>query len=316
MESEHRRIELRFTVDDGHEIAATLHLPARVPPGAPLIVGLPGAGYARGYFDLPELGYSQAAHLIAQDRLLLAIDHLGAGESSITPYEVSSLEAVAAAGDQAAKQAIAGLRAGLWSEAVVPGAVVGCGQSMGGHIAVAMQAWHRSFDALVVLGSGMLRTNVPDRPGVIPPAIPQNAEGEEISAALAAQVDWPWLFHWEGSAPDLVATDVAAGMPVRHTPPPWGSIGIPGFAFGLTKPGKMLPLTAMIDVPVLIGMGERDVTLSPAEELATFTASDDLAAIRVRNMAHMHNFADSREVLWRRIDAFVDRIATDFVSSP
>ena len=309
MESEHRRIELRFTVDDGHEIAATLHLPAQVQPGAPLIVGLPGAGYARGYFDLPEAGYSHAEHLIAQGKLLLAIDHLGAGTSSTPPHSVSTLEAVAAAGDQAVRQALAGLREGRWSHPVTPGAVIGCGQSMGGHIAVAMQAWHRSFDAIVVLGSGMLRTNVPDRPSYTPPVIPEGATGEEISAAMAAQVDWPWLFHWEGSAPDLVAADIAAGMPIRHTPPAWGSIGIPGFAFSLTKPGKMLPLTAMVDVPVLIGMGERDVTLSPAEELATFTASDDLSAIRVKDMAHMHNFADTRMRLWRRIDAFVEQVA-------
>ncbi|RVT94719.1 alpha/beta hydrolase [Sphingomonas crocodyli] len=305
MESEHRRIEMRMKVDGGYEIAATLHRPAKVAAGAPLIVGLPGAGYARGYFDLPQAGYSQAEHLVARGTMLLAIDHLGAGDSSIPPHDVTTLEAVAAAGDQAVKRALADLRA----DAITPGVVIGCGQSMGGHIAVAMQAWHRSFDAIIVLGSGMLRTNVPDRPGTPPPVIPEGAEGAEISAALAAQVDWPWLFHWEDSAPDLVAADLACGMPVRHTASSWASTGIPGLAFNLTKPGKLLPLTAMVDVPVLVGMGERDVTLSPAEELATFTASDDLSAIRVRNMAHMHNFADTRMQLWRRIDAFVVQVA-------
>ena len=320
MESEHRRIELRFTVDGGHEIAATLHLPDRVHPRAPLIVGLPGGGYGRGYFDLPKAGYSQAAHHAGRGMLTVAFDHLGTGDSSVPPMSETTIEAVAAVGHQALTAFLTKLRAGSIAvdvPPVAPAAVIGCGQSMGGHVAVAMQTFHRSFDAVAALGTGMVRTNTPLPPGTPPLDIPDGIDAAALGALLTAQIDWRWLCHWEhADAADLIDEDMVHGFPRHSTAPTWGSVPFPGFAPSLAMPGAVLPMTERIDVPVLIGMGERDVTSAPAEELTAFPASPDIAAIRVSEMAHMHNFAPTRAVMWRRIDAFVGQVAADFVPSP
>ncbi|WP_071059635.1 hypothetical protein [Parafrankia soli] len=64
-------------------------------PGVPVLVGLPGGGYARRYFDLPEPGYSQAEHHVHRGAVVVMVDHLGVGESSVPPTEVTDLPTVA-----------------------------------------------------------------------------------------------------------------------------------------------------------------------------------------------------------------------------
>jgi hypothetical protein len=66
---------------------------------------------------------------------------------------------------------------------------------------------------------------------------------------------------------------------------------------------------AAVDVPVLVGMGERDFCQDPLRELAAFQSARDLAQFVVPRMAHMHNFAGTRALLWRRIDAFIAQVA-------
>jgi len=44
-------------------------------------------------------------------------------------------------------------------------------------------------------------------------------------------------------------------------------------------------------------------------ELAAFQSARDLAQFVAPKMAHMHNFAGTRELLWKRIDAFVAQVA-------
>jgi pimeloyl-ACP methyl ester carboxylesterase len=56
-----------------------------------------------------------------------------------------------------------------------------------------------------------------------------------------------------------------------------------------------------IEVPVLIGVGERDVCPNPWAEPAAYSRSGDIALLVVPRMAHMHNFAPTRELLWQRI---------------
>ena len=43
---------------------------------------MPGAGYSRRYFDLPEPGYSEALYHNRRGTIVVALDHLGVGESS------------------------------------------------------------------------------------------------------------------------------------------------------------------------------------------------------------------------------------------
>jgi hypothetical protein len=83
----------------------------------------------------------------------------------------------------------------------------------------------------------------------------------------------------------------------------------PGFATSLVLPGIMAAEAATVDAPVLVAMGERDVCRAPIEELAAFSSASDLALLVVPRMAHMHNFAGTRGLLWARLDAFIGQVA-------
>jgi pimeloyl-ACP methyl ester carboxylesterase len=208
------------------------------------------------------------------------------------------------------------LRAGTLAPdvpACEPRVVVGAGQSLGGHVLAGMQAFHRTFDGVAMLGSSMVGTYLPPRPDAAPFAVPDGASPLEAAMAGLAQADWPWIFHWDPE-PDsagaaLVAADLAGGVPARRIAPPWGSTTYPGFSAEMMLPGAMAEPVARIDVPVLLARGERDVCYPPAEEVASFTAATDVSLYSVPRMAHMHNFAATRAVLWRRLDEFVAHVA-------
>lgn len=67
----------------------------------------------------------------------------------------------------------------------------------------------------------------------------------------------------------------------------------------------------MIDVPVLTGMAERDTVPTPLNELAAFKKATDVSVFIVPRMAHMHNFASTRKLLWERLDGWSRMVARE-----
>lgn len=317
---------------DRWEIAASVYLPAEdARPARPAaLVVMPGGGYGRRYFDLPGPCGSQAEHHARRGTVVVAIDHLGTGDSSIPPTEVTTLATVAAASHAAVTEVLGRLRQGTLAPGVPPvdlAAVVGAGQSLGGHAVAVMQANHRTFDGVALLGSSMICTTMPVRPGAPAVVIPDGATPEQASALALAGTDWNWVWHWPdtlaagaSAGPDdlaspgpddlasLVAADIAAGLPARRTAPPWGSLTYPGYGASMMRPGVVADEAARIDVPVLLATGERDVCRPPAEEVGAFTAARDISVFVVPRMAHMHNFAATRALLWERLDGFVTHV--------
>jgi pimeloyl-ACP methyl ester carboxylesterase len=297
------------------ELAATVSLPAAnaLPDRPAVLVALPGAGYNRRYFDIPEAGYSEAAYHNRLGTVVVTVDHLGVGESSIPPFEVTTMEVVAGANHAAVTSILDRLRLGTLGpsvRAIEPACVVGAGQSMGGHVLAGMQAYHRTFDGVAMLGSSMVCTTMPRGPGRPEVSIPAGASAQEAAALVTQETDWRFAFFWEDVPESLVETDIAGGHPLRQTAPVWGSITWPGLATALVLPGAVASEAARIDVPVLVAMGERDLCRKPLEELAAFTSATDLAVTVVPRMAHMHNFAGTRRRMWDRIDAFIAQVTT------
>jgi len=294
---------------DGHDGACHLAATVFVPPSverAPVLALLPGGGYNRRYFDLP--GFSQARHHTGQGTIVITMDYLGAGDSSVPPFEVSDLPTVAASTHAGIEDLIGRLRCGTLAGGYEPieiAEVIGAGQSLGGHAIVGTQAHHRTFDAIAVLGCSMAGTTCPTRPASGPAA-----GGSDRAVGQLAGVDFPWVFHWD--EPDLpadlaalIAADIEAGLPARHTPPPWGTSSYPGFSMLGMQDDAFTDLAAAVDVPVLFATGERDVCRPAQQEKAMFRNAPSVEVFTGTRMAHMHNFAASREDLWRRLDAFV-----------
>jgi len=99
------RVDVSAAAGTGEQlaVAATVLLPDGL-VGAPeeprtVVVGFPGGGYNRRYYDLDipgHDGYSQARYHLARGQVFVACDHLGVGDSD-TPACPLDYDAVARA---------------------------------------------------------------------------------------------------------------------------------------------------------------------------------------------------------------------------
>jgi hypothetical protein len=296
-------------------IAATVFAPDPLPASPTVVFALPGGGYARGYFDLHfpgHAGYSQAAHHVARGVVFVAMDHLGVGDSSTEANDSLRIEDIADANHAAVVEVLVRLRAGTLAAglpALQPGFVVGTGQSMGGGVTIIMQGRHRSYDAIAPMGYSPVHTSLPQRD----PALRELGKAifahftrttplEQLSVPHTAEriPDFLYPFHCEDVPRDIVEADLAGGYPVREQPPRWGSATLPRCVVGMMGPGYVAAEAAAIDVPVFLGFGERDVSEAPSREPSMFPKSGDVTSYVVPDMAHMHNFASTRRLLWER----------------
>jgi alpha-beta hydrolase superfamily lysophospholipase len=319
-------------------IAATVHLPEPAAIGERPVVcfALPGGGYSRRYFamDLPD-GDSggQAAWHTDRGWIVVAIDHLGFGESSCYEPDLLTFEHVADANHAAVCEVIARLAAGTIDPdfaAVSDPFKVGIGQSMGGCFLIVQQAHHGTFDAIGVLGYSAIHTIVPSRPGTpnvaMPwmtrvgyPHAPRILNAAVLAEAIAPQINnpdelaeaiadgehiWTYAFHHDDEPRQLVREDMVAmeGGPV----PVWRSATTAACGILMVAPGAVATEAASITVPVLIAAGEVDVVPNPWNESRAYISSSDITTAVFPQMAHMHNFAPTRTHLWSRLHHWAD----------
>ena len=239
---------------------------------------------------------------------MVALDHLSVGDSSVLP-EPPSISTVAAANSAVVGEIVSRLKTGALTGglAVTPSVVIGAGQSLGGIIAVVMQAKHRPFDGIAVLGASLVCTRLPSRSGE-ELRFAGDADPRASARQLFLSADWRYAFHWDDVPEHLVTADMARMPPTFGDGALWNSATAPDTT-SLVLPGVVAGEAAGVDVPVLLAMGERDVCQDPLRELAAFQSARDLAQFVVPRMAHMHNFAGTRAMMWTRIDAFVAQVA-------
>jgi alpha-beta hydrolase superfamily lysophospholipase len=325
-------IELRIDVaprlggSEPLEIAATVFLPRAEALSSPSIAifAVPGGGYSRGYFDMHfpgHSGYSEAEHHVARGFVLVACDPVGVGASTQPEPTSITFELLAATYDAAVREIAQRLEQGTIAPHLPPlrGLMrLGIGQSMGGKVTVLTQGRHATFDGIGVLGASAIHTVLPQRTEAArQAAMAGHAAGrdsdlgkltlEESSSSIA---DFVYPFHWEDVPKDILDADMAGGYPVRtgHVPP-FGSATIPPCAITMMSPGCIAAEAAAVAVPVLVGVGERDVCPDPHAEPTAYRNSNDVTVCRIPRMAHMHNFASTRAQLWRRIDSWSQDVA-------
>lgn len=292
-------------------LAVSIHLPDAPAPASALVFAVPGGGYSRGYFDMRfpgHEGYSQAEHHAARGIVTIAVDHLGVGESSAGDTGRIQFEHLALAYDACVRRVLDDLRAGSVEGVapMTPSAIIGIGQSMGGCVSIVTQALHGTFDAIGVLGYSAIHTRLPQREIAQEVANAEAIEGitrgsTGRGARETVMQDHVYPFHFEDVPSDILAADMAGGYPIRTQCPPWGSATIPDCAVQMMLPGVVSNEAAAVRVPVFVGNGERDVCPDPRAEPGAYRASNDITTMIVPQMAHMHNFASSRDVLWDRL---------------
>jgi pimeloyl-ACP methyl ester carboxylesterase len=302
--------------------AVTLVAPRVTSPRAVIAFGFPGGGYNRRYFDLDvaldgQGGSSEARWHAARGWWYVACDHIGVGDSSHPDPESLTFELLAAANAATVREVCARIAAGTVTDelpAVDVAARLGFGQSMGGCLTIVAQAHHRTFDGIGVLGYSAIHTVLPAPTGANtgPPSVERGTGGVSIEATTAAIGDdtFRYAFHWDDVPATIVDIDLAR-YPMRdhERVPAWGRGAMPPpCAVSMMSPGVVGPEAAAVEVPVLIAAGERDVLPEPRAEPAAY-GSRDISVFVVPRMAHMHNFATTRELLWQRVHHWGDRVA-------
>jgi pimeloyl-ACP methyl ester carboxylesterase len=332
-----RSLDLQLDVTDAAglgepaHIALTVTTPHALAEQPIVCFAKPGAGYGRGYYteDLPGPGQgSQATWHAERGWIVVSVDHLGVGDSSQHEPERLSYSPVIAASAAAEGIVRKRLAAGTLMEGLAPlsdAVTIGIGQSMGGAFTIVQQGRHHCYDGVGVLGYSPLRTQPSSAPGQPPLPLPwvpsdtQLADGvwtnapalaglaDLAQATAAADAPMAWGFHYDDVDPAVVWRDMD-DYPARHGDvPPWGSATIPATAvLWCLAPGSTWAEAAAIRCPVLVGLGERDVVLDPRGELRAYESAPSVDFFVCPRMAHMHNFAGTRELFWRRIETWAE----------
>jgi pimeloyl-ACP methyl ester carboxylesterase len=283
-----------------------------------VLVCFPGGSCSTGYFDLdvPEhAGYSMAEYFVDRGYVVASFDHLGIGDSSpvddifgITPW-------LAAETDDVATRALLDC---MRSGALVPGLgplpdlfAVGVGHSMGGMLSTVQQARHRTFDALVGLGHGgdglpsfltAEELALADRP--LAETASSIVECARVRFATPTRIDDKRAEPNSFFAPDVPLHVKAAFARQRVQLL---------YTCGLTSmiPGSTDAEKAAVDVPVLLGYGDGDLTRNFNGAFARYTSATDATLFVLPDSAHCHNQATTRVVLWDRMDRWVRSVVDD-----
>jgi alpha-beta hydrolase superfamily lysophospholipase len=322
-----REIEVRTDVTDvvgiGErlETVATVRLPDEIPADPVVCFAWPGGGYSRRYFTADLVGGSpggQAGWHTARGWIVVACDYLHAGDSTACAEPTRlTFENLAAADRATVDNVLAVLER-------VPRTLLGIGHSLGGCLLTVQQGRHATFDAVAVLGWSGHHSMLWVPPGT--PRVPRTylARGtdfgaltrEAFTAAIpendVAEGELPPStpgFHHDDVPAAVVARDMIDYPGRRGDMPEWGTALMPPCAMTMMSPGSVAPEAASIRVPVLVGLGERDVCPDPLGEPRAYPESPDVTVVRIPRMAHMHNFAGTRERLWARIHAWGEGVA-------
>jgi alpha-beta hydrolase superfamily lysophospholipase len=322
-------------------VALTVHLPdpATMPADPVVCFAKPGGGYSRGYYtvDLPGPAKgAQADWHAARGWIFVSVDHLGVGGSSLHDAEKLGYTAVAAASQGAEQEVLARLREGALAQGfpkIANPLKLGIGQSMGGCMTVIQQGRYHCYDGIGVLGYSAVHTHPPVQPGTAPivsPWLPRDtllseplvvvnapAMAKAMAGAPPPAANGPrmgWGFHYDDVDPAIVEQDLGhfgAGAPNPKTGEletnPWSSMTMPGaVARSCLTPGTVAPEAAAVLAPVLVAMGERDVLVDPRGELRAYLSASAVDFFVCPRMGHMHNFASTRELFWRRIEVWAD----------
>ncbi|MFO7163094.1 MAG: alpha/beta hydrolase [Mycolicibacterium hassiacum] len=314
-------LSLTFDVSDaigsGEHLtqAAWAFLP-EIPAKAPaVLVCLAGGLYDKHYWhmEIPGYpGYSFGEHMANAGYIVIAVDHLGVGESTdpVSSGELG-LELLATGDAEVVRQirskAAAGTLIGGLAPVSLP--VVGVGHSMGACLTTMVQARYTVYDAVALLGYGVQITNVYE----------QDADAEDLEARvqqtmqaarqlsgvepgdthMIAPRDYLKNMFYAGEVPQEVIdadTAVQSRVPVRAVAE-------------VTTPGFVEKYTPQVTVPVFLAFGAAiDVSPNPYAEPANYTGSPDVTLHLVPKSGHCHNFASHRGALWDRIAKWVPTV--------
>jgi pimeloyl-ACP methyl ester carboxylesterase len=292
------------------DLAVEIFWPDRLDPARPAVsyFCLPGGSINRHYYNLQaedDDTFSFAAMMAGQGAITVAIDHLGVGDSDkprdgflLTPDRLAEANANAAA------KVLAGLRGGSLIEGFPPlkGLIsIGVGHSMGGMLTVLQQALRHQHDGLVLMGfaNAGLISHLPE------PAHRLAGNPAAVRAEIEAVARSIYPEPYQRIQPSPEASQIFQGTTadragVNAIKPTRDNLLVVG---GLQSmiPGSIAPALDAVDVPVFLGLGDRDIAGPPHAIPAIFPHSPDVTLTVLPETGHCQFIFSSRAELFRRI---------------
>jgi pimeloyl-ACP methyl ester carboxylesterase len=257
---------------------------------------LPGGGMSRRYFDLGLAGYSMTEHLVARGFVVVTVDHPAVGDSPVPDNPWSLTPSVVADADAAAVREL---------HDQLGGTPIGVGHSMGSMLTVALQARHRVYAGLALLGYAHI----------------EHYEHTELASYLSDEER-----EVLGDPDGIASRIVELAQKKFGRPLPRGTTTRSEFLLaGMPVPDDALdaldeciaPLLACcglasmlkctsrdiraIDVPVLVGFGARDITGDARSTATALVLCPDITLFELPDAGHNHNVAPNRALLWERV---------------
>ncbi|WP_243858496.1 alpha/beta hydrolase [Mycobacterium sp. DL440] len=294
---------------------AWVFLPERPLEARGVLLCLAGGTYDKHYWHIDidgHPGYSFGEHLAAAGFIVIAVDHLGIGEST-DPIASGplGLELLAKGDAEVARQVRERLRRGELHRDLPPttAPLIGVGHSMGACLTTMVQATAHPYDAVVLLGYGVQITNVYEDTADAQDLEQRIQQTIAVSCQLTganptdshtfAPRSYLTDLFYAGEVPQVVVdadTAVQSRVPVRA-------------AAEVTTPGMVEQYAPRVDVPVFLGFGAAaDVSPNPHTESANYTGTPDVTLHIVPKSGHCHNFASHRGQLWDRIATWVPTV--------
>jgi alpha-beta hydrolase superfamily lysophospholipase len=305
--------------DEGRlDMAIEIHFPHRVIEPKVILACLPGGAMSRRFFDLVPPGegqprdasFSFARQMAARGFIVALIDHLGIGGSN------RPKDGFALSGDvlsRASHHVLAAVKAHVqvrYGAAHANLLTVGVGHSMGGLVTVLQQAQHRSHHAIALLGfsTSGLPEYVPQPlhslardPQALRAQLPALAKNmfKEPYTYLERTPESRGMFAGDRADPrGIAALNLLGAEPILPLPA-WHSM----------LPGNVAHEAASIDVPVFLGMGDRDIVGSPEDAPAAFPRSPSVELQVMPETGHSLFLFTGRLALFDALAAWAGSVA-------
>jgi pimeloyl-ACP methyl ester carboxylesterase len=258
------------------------------------IVLIHGATYDHRYWDpgvIDGEDYSYARHLASLGYQVIAIDQLGAGESTHPNGDLMTIAALA----DGAHQAITQIRSDR--RLMGPCDQIGLiGHSMGSMTSSYLEGTYHDVDALVVTGYSNVPHTLPVNPADFAPFMtgPYFSLPGPVRAGMFYYAPYadPAVIDFDNT---YLVNTLARGQLID--------------AFSHLSDATAFR-SNLVTVPVLVQIGEFDALYLAADtapfEAATWPASDDVTVEVVANSGHDLNLHVQHRVAWNQIDTWLD----------
>ncbi|HEX8688560.1 MAG TPA: alpha/beta hydrolase [Pyrinomonadaceae bacterium] len=291
------RVTFPVTLSDGSPAEVVGHLYYKGSfHNRTLLLAVHGANYNHKYWDVPAINgheYSFARYMAERKYAVLAIDELGAGEST-KPADGDSVTLDQTA--SAIHQVISRLRSGENGVGYAFGQVVTVGHSLGSINAIYEQGTYHDADAVVATGTGHVPHELPV-PGEL---IAQLLQFEYFT--LPGELRPLMFYYTPGADPEVIQYDrdnladaLARGQLVS------GILAAFAFDTAATRVGSA-------NGPVLVQLGEFD-GLSPASladgEAAYFTSASSVTVQPLAGVGHDFNTHFRNHEGWKLMDEWL-----------